>query len=155
MSHNTAEKRRRDKINESIEELRQMVPSTEEEARKATNKAAILKRSVEYLKDLEMMYQRLLQEHHALCAENENLKQLRGSVQALLASETSAHPPAEPRIPLATPLTVGNQPKPPVPFHPFPQTFPGLTPYPGVCKRYFETLQLSYVPNLAILHLWD
>eukprot|EP01126_Amoeba_proteus_P051845 TRINITY_DN6222_c0_g1_i3.p2 TRINITY_DN6222_c0_g1~~TRINITY_DN6222_c0_g1_i3.p2 ORF type:complete len:148 (-),score=31.75 TRINITY_DN6222_c0_g1_i3:905-1348(-) len=77
MSHNSAEKRRRDKINESIEDLRMIVPG-EEEGKRSTNKAIILKRAVEYLKELEHLNQRLIQEHHSLLSENEQLKHLRG-----------------------------------------------------------------------------
>lgn len=116
LSHNTAEKRRRDKINESLEELRQIVPSSDDDARKSVNKAAILKRSVDYLRDLELMYQRLLQEHHALCQENENLKQLRASVQGLMAA-SSDNPTLAPELRFPVNATIPDQTgKPTAPF---------------------------------------
>lgn len=110
-SHNTAEKRRRDKINESMEELRRLVPaSPEDDGRKATNKAAILKRAADHLRELELLYERLFQEHHTLVAENDHLKHLQASVGLLGHPKTSGEPSPPPSIPFPT----GGMP----PFHP-------------------------------------
>lgn len=52
-SHNTAEKRRRDKINEKIEELSQLISNNPNKM----NKAAVLGSTVEHINALESRYQ--------------------------------------------------------------------------------------------------
>jgi len=78
-SHNIAEKKRRDKINLKINELKQLVPL--DETKKSSNKSAILSRTVEFIKRMEAHYQALWDHNQLLVAENRNFKQIRHSLQ--------------------------------------------------------------------------
>jgi regulator of replication initiation timing len=70
-SHNIAEKRRRDKINEKIEELSMLISNSPSKA----NKASILGNTVEHIQALDARYQELLERNRLLKMENVQLKQ--------------------------------------------------------------------------------
>jgi len=70
-SHNTAEKRRRDKINEKIDELSVLISNNPNKS----NKAAILGSAVEHISALDSRYQELLERNRLLKIENTQLKQ--------------------------------------------------------------------------------
>lgn len=91
VSHNTAEKRRRDKINEGINDIATLLPPAED-GRSSANKAVILSRAVEYIRHLEMMYQHLVERHRNLTAENVQLKQFQVSFPQNVPPEGLAQP---------------------------------------------------------------
>jgi regulator of replication initiation timing len=70
-SHNVAEKRRRDKINEKIEELSMLISNNPSKS----NKASILGNTVEHIQALDARYQELLERNRLLKMENVQLKQ--------------------------------------------------------------------------------
>jgi regulator of replication initiation timing len=70
-SHNIAEKRRRDKINEKIEELSMLISNNPSKS----NKASILGNTVEHIQALDARYQELLERNRLLKMENVQLKQ--------------------------------------------------------------------------------
>ncbi len=51
-SHNQVERRRRDHINEKIQELASLLPEFPTDAQNKPNKGVILKRSVDYLRHI-------------------------------------------------------------------------------------------------------
>eukprot|EP01121_Diplochlamys_sp_Union-15-3_P018691 TRINITY_DN6865_c0_g1_i1.p1 TRINITY_DN6865_c0_g1~~TRINITY_DN6865_c0_g1_i1.p1 ORF type:complete len:435 (-),score=91.28 TRINITY_DN6865_c0_g1_i1:90-1394(-) len=75
-SHNIAEKRRRDKINEKMKQLETMLPA-EEDSYPCNNKAAILQKAVNYIRHLEQMYNTAYEQHLALVEENRQLRAFR------------------------------------------------------------------------------
>lgn len=61
-SHNATERRRREKINEKIDELRKLLPG----GGKGVNKAAVLHQTAERMKSLQVLFNRLLAEKRRL-----------------------------------------------------------------------------------------
>jgi len=61
-NHNATERRRREKINEKIDELRKLLPG----GGKGVNKAAVLHQTAERMKSLQILFNRLLAEKRRL-----------------------------------------------------------------------------------------
>jgi hypothetical protein len=53
-SHNAVERRRRDNINEKIQELSSLLPEFASDAQNKPNKGVILRRSVEYIRHMQL-----------------------------------------------------------------------------------------------------
>ncbi|KAI8811563.1 helix-loop-helix DNA-binding domain-containing protein, partial [Cladochytrium replicatum] len=76
-SHNAVERRRRDNINEKIHELSTLLPDFANDTQNKPNKGIILRRSVEYIRYINMM-----------CARQEaRQRELEAAVTRLLNSK--------------------------------------------------------------------
>jgi hypothetical protein len=53
-SHNAVERRRRDHINEKIQELSSLLPQFASDAQNKPNKGTVLRRSVEYIRHMQL-----------------------------------------------------------------------------------------------------
>lgn len=89
ISHNIAEKKRRDKINIKLAELRSFLPRCDEIVGRANNKAAILQQTLEYIHELQRFNMQLREEQYILLLQNQKLKLLK---QSLLGSTVSPLP---------------------------------------------------------------
>lgn len=79
-SHNVAEKRRRDKINEKIRELKQLLPKSDTDVTKSSiNKSYTLEQAIEYIRKLEQQNSSLWEQQQLLQEENRYLKLLRAT----------------------------------------------------------------------------
>jgi len=87
-SHNIAEKRRRDKINEKIDELAMLISNNPNKA----NKASILGSAVDQINALEARYQELLERNRLLKNENSSLKQAHSKFVSSLQFPTDGLP---------------------------------------------------------------
>jgi len=74
-----AEKKRRDKINLKINELKHLLPS--DDTKKSSNKSVILTRTVEFIRQLESHYLSLWEQNQQLLAENRHFKQIKLNLQ--------------------------------------------------------------------------
>jgi len=83
-SHNVAEKRRRDKINEKIDELALLINTNQGKM----NKASILQATVDHIGTLEAHYQDLLERNRLLKMENAQLKQAHAKVFSSMQFQT-------------------------------------------------------------------
>lgn len=78
-SHNVAEKRRRDKINDKIKELKQLLPKSDTDMSKALNKTYTVEQAIEYIRKLDAQNNSLWEQQQLLQEENRYLKLLRAT----------------------------------------------------------------------------
>jgi hypothetical protein len=78
-SHNVAEKRRRDKINDKIKELKQLLPKSDADISKALNKTYTVEQAIEYIRKLDAQNNSLWEQQQLLQEENRYLKLLRAT----------------------------------------------------------------------------
>jgi len=120
-NHNATERRRREKINEKIDELRKLLPG----GGKGVNKAAVLHQTAERMKSLQILFNRLLSEKRRL--ENsrnellEDVYRLRTALAHYQHGFNPIHPGAPPGLP----------PTPPTGLPLRPPHMQGWTPVPG------------------------
>ncbi|KAJ1550763.1 hypothetical protein HK096_005167 [Nowakowskiella sp. JEL0078] len=65
-SHNAVERRRRDNINEKIQELATLLPDLAQDVQNKPNKGVILRRSVDYIRHIQSYTMKLEQRHREL-----------------------------------------------------------------------------------------
>ncbi|KAJ3037245.1 hypothetical protein HDV00_001877 [Rhizophlyctis rosea] len=65
-SHNAVERRRRDNINEKIQELATLLPEFQADAQNKPNKGVILRRSVEYIRQMQQFAERQVERNAEL-----------------------------------------------------------------------------------------
>lgn len=95
-SHNAVERRRRDHINEKIQELSALLPEFAGDAQNKPNKGTILKRSVDYLKHI-----------HAFAARQmERTRELESVLGRLCAQQGIDTNSLGLSVPLGTPIEV-------------------------------------------------
>ncbi|KAJ2740942.1 hypothetical protein H4S06_005991, partial [Coemansia sp. BCRC 34490] len=79
-SHNAVERRRRDNINDRIQELFTLLPETMIDQNAKPNKGMILKKSVEYIRQLQ----------HMLQNQNSRLHELESGIPSSMAAAAAA-----------------------------------------------------------------
>lgn len=127
-SHNATERRRREKINEKIDELRKLLPG----AGKGVNKAAVLHQTAERMKSLQVLFNRLLTEKRRLESSRNELLEDVYRLRTALAHYQHTYGPLPP--PTATQLPPPRLPHLPGvhrPGLPFPHDDVSSTPHPG------------------------
>eukprot|EP01125_Pyxidicula_operculata_P022594 TRINITY_DN937_c0_g1_i3.p1 TRINITY_DN937_c0_g1~~TRINITY_DN937_c0_g1_i3.p1 ORF type:complete len:212 (-),score=51.30 TRINITY_DN937_c0_g1_i3:81-716(-) len=80
-NHRAAEKKRRDKINEKIKELREMLDSQPADSKSKSNTSAVLQRTVDYIVATSSRHEQLWQKNRELLQKNANLRQLRQNLR--------------------------------------------------------------------------
>ncbi|KAJ1771777.1 hypothetical protein LPJ74_002080 [Coemansia sp. RSA 1843] len=85
-SHNAVERRRRDNINDRIQDLFTLLPDTMIDANAKPNKGMILKKSVEYIRQLQ----------HMLQSQSNRLHELESGIPSSMAAAAAAAAAAQP-----------------------------------------------------------
>ncbi|KAI9501067.1 helix-loop-helix DNA-binding domain-containing protein [Coemansia spiralis] len=88
-SHNAVERRRRDNINDRIQELFTLLPESMIDAQTKPNKGMILKKSVEYIRQLR----------HALQTQTDRLHELETGIPSSMAAAAAAAGIGQPHQP--------------------------------------------------------
>nr|KAJ3421380.1 hypothetical protein HK105_003723 [Polyrhizophydium stewartii] len=97
-SHNAVERRRRDHINEKIQELSNLLPEFAGDAQNKPNKGVILRRSVDYIKHMQLFAAKQMERTMELESVLQRLIQERGISEAELGLS----------VPLGTPIELPN-----------------------------------------------
>jgi predicted metal-dependent hydrolase len=93
-SHNAVERRRRDNINERIQELSTLVPDCSTDPNNKPNKGAVLRKSVDYIRQMQQMMQQQIRRNQELEAKIAQLQRECGIVtsEASTTASTSETP---------------------------------------------------------------
>jgi predicted metal-dependent hydrolase len=89
-SHNAVERRRRDNINERIQELSTLVPDCSTDPNNKPNKGAVLRKSVDYIRQMQQMMQQQIRRNQELEAKIAQLQRECGIVTSEASTNTAS-----------------------------------------------------------------